>query len=87
MAKKKSKTAGKAGKDTKSHKSKLSRKEYEAEIYKPFMRKADGSHYKSYKTWRTHQMSDHLPMWIELHIDFSDAYLETVEQELDKKIA
>jgi hypothetical protein len=32
-------------------------------------------YYQSY--WRTHQMSDHLPMWVELKIDFSDAYLKT----------
>lgn len=29
-----------------------------------------------YKTWKTYQMSDHLPMWIELKTDFSRAYLE-----------
>ncbi len=27
-----------------------------------------------YNNWRTFQMSDHLPMWIELRIDFSAAY-------------
>ena len=32
------------------------------------------TYYKSY--WRTHQMSDHLPMWVELKIDFSKEYLE-----------
>jgi hypothetical protein len=26
--------------------------------------------------WRTQQMSDHLPMWVELRIDYSDEYLE-----------
>lgn len=26
--------------------------------------------------WRTHQMSDHLPMWVELKIDFGKEYLE-----------
>jgi len=26
--------------------------------------------------WRTFQMSDHLPMWVELGIDFSEEYLE-----------
>ncbi|MBC3541403.1 endonuclease/exonuclease/phosphatase family protein [Rufibacter sp. H-1] len=31
---------------------------------------------KHYKTWRTFQMSDHLPMWIELGIDYSKSYLE-----------
>ena len=30
-----------------------------------------------YKThWRTHQMSDHLPMWVELKIDYSERYLQ-----------
>jgi hypothetical protein len=28
-----------------------------------------------YKDWRTYQMSDHLPMWIELGIDFGERYL------------
>lgn len=32
------------------------------------------SYYKTY--WRTYQMSDHLPMWIELSTDFSRRYLE-----------
>ena len=27
------------------------------------------------REWRTWQMSDHLPMWVELKIDFSDGYL------------
>lgn len=31
-------------------------------------------YYKTY--WRTHQMSDHLPLWVELKIDFSDQYLK-----------
>ena len=26
--------------------------------------------------WRTHQMSDHLPLWVELKTDFSDQYLK-----------
>jgi hypothetical protein len=31
-----------------------------------------------YTDWRTYQMSDHLPMWVELRIDFGDEYLEQV---------
>ncbi len=31
-----------------------------------------------YKAWRTFQMSDHLPMWVELKVDFGDAYLRRV---------
>jgi endonuclease/exonuclease/phosphatase family metal-dependent hydrolase len=29
-----------------------------------------------YNQWRTHQMSDHLPLWVEIPIDFSGEYLE-----------
>ena len=29
--------------------------------------------------WRTYQMSDHLPLWIELKIDFSNQYLERIK--------
>jgi exonuclease III len=28
-----------------------------------------------YRTWRTYQMSDHLPMWIELKTDFGEEFL------------
>jgi endonuclease/exonuclease/phosphatase family metal-dependent hydrolase len=39
------------------------------------LRKAAGKT-KYYKThWRTHQMSDHYPLWIELKIDYTDKYL------------
>ena len=31
-----------------------------------------------YKKWRTFQISDHFPLWIELKSDFADAYLATV---------
>jgi endonuclease/exonuclease/phosphatase family metal-dependent hydrolase len=30
----------------------------------------------AYKQWRTFKMSDHLPLWVELYVDFGDAYLE-----------
>ncbi len=36
------------------------------------------TYYKTY--WRTHQMSDHLPMWVELRIDYSNRYLERMLQ-------
>lgn len=29
-------------------------------------------------TWRTFQISDHLPLWIELHVDFSNQYLKNI---------
>ena len=31
------------------------------------------TYYRTY--WRTHQMSDHLPMWVELKVDFGREYL------------
>lgn len=31
-----------------------------------------------YREWRTYQMSDHLPMWVEVRADFSDDYLNDV---------
>ena len=36
-----------------------------------------------YSTWRTYKMSDHLPMWVELRTDFSEEYLEEIENEAD----
>jgi hypothetical protein len=36
----------------------------------------------SFKEWRTYKMSDHLPMWVELTSDFSDAYLEQCAEAL-----
>ena len=32
--------------------------------------------------WRTYHMSDHLPMWMALEIDFAEDYLAKIEQEL-----
>ena len=32
-----------------------------------------------FQQWRTWQMSDHMPLWIELRIDFTDAYLDRIE--------
>lgn len=43
------------------------RKAYKKDPYKDFS--------KSYRTWTTHEMSDHLPIWIELETDYSDDYL------------
>jgi hypothetical protein len=28
-----------------------------------------------YRLWRTYQLSDHLPLWAEFNVDFSDEYL------------
>ena len=40
----------------------------------PVSRAKDKDYYA--KRWRTWQMSDHLPLWVELAIDFSDEYLQ-----------
>ena len=33
------------------------------------------------KTYRTFQMSDHLPLWVQLKVDFSDQYLENLKKQ------
>jgi endonuclease/exonuclease/phosphatase family metal-dependent hydrolase len=54
----------------------------DAETYKQYFpanqKKKTGDELLSYyKThWRTRQISDHLPLWVELKIDFSNQYLE-----------
>ena len=35
---------------------------------------------KYYKEWRTFQMSDHLPLWVEIEIDFSSQYLKYLKK-------
>ncbi|MDF3416358.1 endonuclease/exonuclease/phosphatase family protein [Sulfitobacter sp. M57] len=37
-----------------------------------------GRTYTDYSAWRTHQISDHLPMWVEIETDFADAYLASL---------
>ena len=46
-------------------------------IYKEKLGQAAGSKW-DYAQWRTFQMSDHLPMWVELRIDFGDDYLKLI---------
>jgi endonuclease/exonuclease/phosphatase family metal-dependent hydrolase len=44
------------------------------------MRKSDMESEKYFlEEWRTYQMSDHLPLWVELEIDFADQYLESLK--------
>jgi hypothetical protein len=56
---------------------------YVDDMGEAYLRKADGTkrteqgrtiYYRTY--WRTFQMSDHLPMWIELKTDFGEEYLK-----------
>jgi endonuclease/exonuclease/phosphatase family metal-dependent hydrolase len=45
-----------------------------------------GDNKKYYREkWRTFQMSDHLPMWVELKVDFSDRYLEKCKEKLEEE--
>jgi len=64
---------------TKSEKIIKSRKKSIATWEKVMLNKND--ELKSYylKDWRTFHGSDHLPLWVELEIDFSDAYLEKLK--------
>jgi len=49
---------------------------YTAAMGKGYTDKKDKSKKTNYyKQWRTFQMSDHLPMWIELKVDFGEDYL------------
>ena len=64
------------------------RKIYENDMPKGYWKskgvdRSEESKIKYYKDWRTYQMSDHLPMWIELKIDYSDAFLEDKLKEIN----
>jgi len=50
-------------------------REMEATSPEKFHRARDKAKY--YEQWRTFQVSDHLPLWVELQIDFSEGYLVT----------
>jgi hypothetical protein len=51
------------------------------------MRKPNSSDvYDSYSGWRTYQMSDHLPMWVELQIDFGEEYLTAIAADLQARL-
>lgn len=58
----------------------------EQEVYQPYftetatMRRTEKQVQNYYLTkWRTFQLSDHLPLWVELQIDFSDQYLNELK--------
>jgi endonuclease/exonuclease/phosphatase family metal-dependent hydrolase len=62
--------------------------ERDLEIYRGYFPdkikgKTDAEIKKYYlSTWRTLQMSDHLPLWVELKIDFSNRYLEKLKTKI-----
>ena len=61
-------------------------REQDFEIYREYfpqkMKNKTEEELKKYylSTWRTFQMSDHLPLWVELKIDFSNQYLEKLKK-------
>jgi len=63
-------------------------REQDLETYKDYFKeKIQGKTEKEIKTyylstWRTFQISDHLPLWVELKIDFSNQYLEKMKTSL-----
>ncbi|HKH49128.1 MAG TPA: endonuclease/exonuclease/phosphatase family protein [Thermoanaerobaculia bacterium] len=52
----------------------------EAEQYGPDVPTTKTGKPGKFRDWRTYQMSDHLPMWIELRVDFSREYLERIAE-------
>jgi len=53
----------------------------EIDTYKAIAEEDRGKPYKkwnpaSYRSWTSFEMSDHLPIWVELQVDFSNAYLQ-----------
>jgi len=61
------------------------RDEADYETYKLFMptktkkEKPAKTDLAAYKKWRTWQMSDHLPLWAEIKMDFTDSYLQSLQ--------
>jgi endonuclease/exonuclease/phosphatase family metal-dependent hydrolase len=51
-------------------------REEDESIYKSELKKTK---LRSYKEWKTYQMSDHLPMWVEFNVDFSMKYLNKLK--------
>ncbi len=55
------------------------------DAYKPFMPtktktgKVAKTDLAAYKKWRTWQMSDHLPLWVEVKTDFTEDYLQSLK--------
>lgn len=54
-----------------------------ASVYAPDI---PGQKEADFKKWRTYQMSDHLPMWIELRVDFSTEYLARIAAGKDASV-
>jgi exonuclease III len=58
---------------------------FRAEDEAVYQKEQAKSNIKTYKQWKTFQMSDHLPLWIEFKVDFSENYLNKLKtDEYDK---
>ena len=54
------------------------RKDYDEYVAKP------SAAASTYAMWRTHQMSDHLPMWVRLRTDHTEEYLKEFRMRMKK---
>lgn len=57
----------------------------EEEDYRDLVLKKDGTPAKSYKQWRTHQLSDHQPLWVEFKIQYEAEFLDKIQNKLEKQ--
>lgn len=55
-------------------------KDDEADLYKSLTLLKSGKPAKRYSQWRTHQLSDHEPLWVEFRIEYEQEYLESIIQ-------
>ncbi|MCB9262910.1 MAG: endonuclease/exonuclease/phosphatase family protein [Flavobacteriales bacterium] len=51
------------------------------QTYKPFMKLQSGVAAKNYNDWRTYQLSDHQPLWMEFRIEYDDEFLTKISNE------
>lgn len=51
---------------------------YEQQMVKPGTNPPE--HYTSYSQWRTHQLSDHLPLWVKIPINDAESYLSGLKK-------
>ena len=58
--------------------------EDDADKYRPIAEEMRGKPYtnwkKQFRSWTTHEMSDHLPIWIEIAVDYSNDYLRRIAE-------
>lgn len=81
---KKKKTSAKTEKAKKSWQKKVESLEKKIQSNKKLKNTEQGL--KSYyREWRTYQLSDHMPLWVELKIDFSEDYLKKIKTRREKE--